>query len=927
MARARTQSPLAPLAVFVAVAAVFAGLWFYAEFHERDELRQETARATEQVAIRLESYLAVRLGMLRTIRDEWVRDHISSRETFVEHADIVHEYFPGIIAINWIDAAGTIRWVVPEEPNLAAKDRDLTVHPVAGGVLEAARTSGELMVTPPIELYQGGRGFAAYLPVRRDGAIQGYVNAAFRIEPLIEDSLRRGVREEYYFTVHDGGLTLYAFTADGYEDGRPFRSTGSFSVGNRTWRVALEPNADKILTEESGADDAIAIAGALLAIGLALLTWRLQRSRAELRESRESYRRLVEDTPALICRFRADTTLTFVNQAYADYFGRTPEQLEGTRFLELVPEDARDAVLQKLAALSPEAPSNVYDHEVIAPDGERRWQQWRDRALFDEHGELYEYQSVGVDVTENRRVEQTLRESEERFRTIFDSVNEAIFIFDERGKLLDANRRASEMFGYPREELLQLNPERLAAPVPQPDDPWYQKIEQPGTGSRLFQWEARHRSGRAWAAEVTLRRTSIGGRDRVLAAIRDVTQRRKLEEQLRQAQKMEAVGTLAGGIAHDFNNILTAVLGHAELARMQRPAEAGVTKALDGIFQACEQASGLTRSLLTFSRSTPVQKSRVDFGLLVSDTVRMLGPMLPDAIEVECRTPVAGDAIWVEADRTQLQQVLMNLAVNSRDAMPGGGKIRISLEREPGQDGDAGRAVLTVSDTGAGMPEEVRRRVVEPFFTTKARERGTGLGMAVVHAIVINHSGTMDIESRVGRGTRVSVRLPCCGAPSGETLSHPELERGRGRGERILVVEDNEQVLELISGVMRSRGYDVVEARDGAEAVEAYRKEPEALRLLILDVDLPKLSGTACLELIRKSGGEAPAILISGNPEFDQREGHRVGNGDDVAFLAKPFAISRLADLVGKLLGRDAGLTTPGQPRRPRSGAGARGAS
>ncbi len=384
----------------------------------------------------------------------------------------------------------------------------------------------------------------------------------------------------------------------------------------------------------------------------------------------------------------------------------------------------------------------------------------------------------------------------------------------------------------------------------------------------------------------------------------DRRKRQHLEDQLRQSQKMEAVGTLAAGVAHDFNNLLTAIVGYTEIARRLIPENDEAIQALSGVDEAARQATGVTRALLTFSRKAETEKSPVHLGELVDDSTRMLRRMLPAAIEII--TDISSSyGLWVEGDAVQLQQVVVNLAVNARDAMPDGGQLRITVEHRPAGASDAwsavltrgkGAAVLVVEDTGSGMPEEVRVRMFEPFFTTKPREKGTGLGMAVVHGIVNEHKGLIEVDSKEGRGARITIALPCCDPPGPDATQSPKRAKKEGKGETIILAEDNRQVRAIIAATLGAAGYNVVQASDGVEAVKAFDTRKESVQLLILDVDLPRMGGISCLEKIRQVRPDIPAIAISGLADVRLADESVTG----VTFLRKPFQPSELTALVSQ---------------------------
>ena len=388
--------------------------------------------------------------------------------------------------------------------------------------------------------------------------------------------------------------------------------------------------------------------------------------------------------------------------------------------------------------------------------------------------------------------------------------------------------------------------------------------------------------------------------------LRDVTTRTELEEQLRQSQKMEAVGTLASGIAHDFNNLLTAIFGYTALARRTLPEEHAAVQPLGMVEEAARQASGVTSALLTFSQKTIVAKSPVDLGAVVCQSLRLLRRVLPNSIETVCQVP-QDEQIWVKGDSVQLQQILMNLAVNARDAMPDGGELHISVGRRcPDSSGVFGQiaarmgaqAVLVVKDTGVGMSEEVRSRVFEPFFTTKPRGQSTGLGLSVIHGIVCDHGGSINVESKPGRGTCVTVLLPAwepleAGGDSPETVQ-------RGHGEVVLLIEGDDHIRSIMTSTLSAQGYQVAAVKDGAAAAAVMASRREAVQLVVLDLDLPGQSGLTCLSEIRRLQPDVIVIVVTGR--LDAEYNRRLDAEEIV--LCKPFQMADLSALVFRALSR-----------------------
>jgi len=390
-----------------------------------------------------------------------------------------------------------------------------------------------------------------------------------------------------------------------------------------------------------------------------------------------------------------------------------------------------------------------------------------------------------------------------------------------------------------------------------------------------------------------------------LHAISAEADRNRAEQALRHAQRMETVGQLAAGVAHDFNNLLMAIHGYAELARAELPSGHRASEILAGIDAAVRQATGVTRGLLTFSGRAASPKEPIDLAALLHDVAGLLHHLLPAAIQLD--VVVQGETpVCVHADPTQLQQVLMNLAVNARDAMPDGGRLRIVLCTVPvsasDDSGEGNRVALRqaeieVSDTGVGMSPEVQARIFEPFFTTKPQGAGTGLGLAIVRSIVEDHRGRLEVETAPAAGTTFRVCLPC--AEAGVALrSGPVRGRGaRGSGELLLLAEDDPYVRDILATSLFQNGYRVVPVADGIAMWDQYLENREALRALVVDVDLPHRSGLDCLGTIRARGDPVPAIIISAAVEIP-----RAALGTHGILMRKPFQLAELSEAVAEVL-------------------------
>jgi PAS domain S-box-containing protein len=419
-------------------------------------------------------------------------------------------------------------------------------------------------------------------------------------------------------------------------------------------------------------------------------------------------------------------------------------------------------------------------------------------------------------------------------------------------------------------------------------------------------WLHRKKDGTQIDVEITSHVVDFGGRRAKIVLANDVTRRMKLEDQLRHAQKMEAVGLLAGGVAHDFNNVLTAIIGYGNLIQMKLPAADPLQSYAENIKVTAQRAAQLTQSLLAFSRKQVIYPAPVDLNALILRIEKLLKRLIRE--DIELRTELTDKDTTILADSVQIEQVLMNLITNARDAMPDGGVLTVRSEtavldaeaiaaRGYGKQGSY--VLLTVSDTGAGMDARTRERVFEPFFTTKEMGKGTGLGLASVYGIVKQHQGIAEVDSEPGSGTRIRVYLPMkLASGSDESAQAPPVIKGGS--ETILIAEDDDAIRALTRSVLAEFGYRVIESADGEEAVRLFREQSDGIQLLLLDVIMPKKNGRAAFEEIRKIRPDIKVLFISGySADTITREGV-LEKG--LHFVSKPLSPTELLQKVRDVL-------------------------
>jgi len=532
--------------------------------------------------------------------------------------------------------------------------------------------------------------------------------------------------------------------------------------------------------------------------------------------------------------------------------------------------------------------------------------------ILDESGALIGYLAIHRDVTERRIVEeqlrrsdQALRESEEQYRRLFDSSPVPTWVFDLTTlRFVAVNDAMVRHYGYSREELLRMTTADIRAPEDVPRLLDVLRSASPGAG-RYGIWRHKRKDGGFIDADITGHTMDVRGRRWMIVYAEDVTEKRALEEQFRQAQKMEAVGRLAGGVAHDFNNVLSVVLSYAALALDTLPLGNPLREDIAEIEKAGRRGTELTGQLLALCRRQVLEPKIVDLNESLSKTEKMLRRLLGEDIELEmARAP----ALWsVEVDPGQIDQLVMNLAVNARDAMPGGGRLTIETANVDLEDEQARRCgakpgphvMLAVSDTGTGMDEVTRSHIFEPFFTTKEVGKGTGLGLSTVFGIVKQSGGAICVSSEVGVGTTFTLYFPRVERPTHGDVVHPSTPpHGRG-GETILFTEDEEQVRHLVCGILQRHGYEVLVAASAAEALLLCERHPGRIHLLLTDVVMPGMNGHELAHRVTGSRPETSVLYVSGYTGSVVVD-HGVLEG--APFLAKPITPAALLRKVREVL-------------------------
>jgi PAS domain S-box-containing protein len=631
-----------------------------------------------------------------------------------------------------------------------------------------------------------------------------------------------------------------------------------------------------------------------------------ERGEQELRESQESYRMLTELLPEAVAVHVAGR-LMYINTAGVELFGmKDRSEWLGMDIMERVHPAYRRLVAERVRMSYEERKAAGRLEEVFLRMDGTPFDVATSTAPVTYMGKPATILVIS-DISERKRAEQALRESEERYRALYADIPSMYFTVDPVGIVLSVNTFGASQLGYTVDDLVGGSVLKMFPPDQQAEATARvaECLAHPG---ELFVWELRkiRKDGSLIDVRETARAVSDHeGRPIVLIVCEDITERRMLQQQLVQAEKMEAIGHLAGGIAHDFNNLLTAIRGFAELHLAEHaPGDPGRADVLE-IEHAAERAAQLTRGLLAFSRRAEVHPTPLDLAAVVRDEVPLLRRLVGEHIVV--RLDASVDVPLALADRAQIEEVLLNLAANARDAMPAGGTLGIAVKTvtlsaayvkaHPGA--RTGRHVLlAVSDTGAGMDEATQAHLFEPFFTTKPPGKGTGLGLASVYGIVKQAGGYIDVMSHRGGGSVFRVYLPALQGATRETSIEPMADQPPGVGtETILLVEDDPAVRLFAERVLQECGYRVLSFADPGVALDAAMHDARAFDALVTDVVMPTMSGPTLAERIASVRPGLPVVFMSGY------EAGALPAGAPRP-LAKPFGARELTDAVGALFGR-----------------------
>jgi len=538
-----------------------------------------------------------------------------------------------------------------------------------------------------------------------------------------------------------------------------------------------------------------------------------------------------------------------------------------------------------------------------AKDGSIYWVDTTIIPFLDEHGKPFQYIAIRFDITERKLAEERIRQQ----ASLLDNAQDAILVCDLKYQILYWNKGAERIYGWDlaevlgkniREILLEGNERRIA------------EIHAALQESESWKSEARHTSKAGNKLIVESRWTLIGNEqgqpDYILIINTDVTEQKKTEEHLLRAQRMESIGTLAGGIAHDLNNILSPIVMSVEMLGL-KDNDPETKRWLSLIGENAERGADLIKQVLTFARGLEGERIPVQVKHIVKDLVNVLHETLPKSISL--KYDVATSPWLISADPTQIHQVLMNVCLNARDAMPDGGTLKVAVEnikidenyvRMNPEARPGGYVQMTVEDTGTGMKEETVKRIFDPFFTSKALGHGTGLGLSTALTIVKSHEGFINVYSELGRGTRFSIALPAMEDEVETAVQESASAYRRGNGETVLVIDDEENIIQITVATLEHFGYKTISAADGAEGLAVYKERPGKVDLVLTDMSMPEMDGPSMIKTLRSIDPSIKIVGMSGLMNSEQTA--ELESLQVAAFLTKPFTAEKLLNAISDVL-------------------------
>jgi len=662
-------------------------------------------------------------------------------------------------------------------------------------------------------------------------------------------------------------------------------------LGNTFWSIVVATPENEVLATMTGFRNRLIFIVALLMAVAAISSYYILQTRTLLKEeksrrktekallsSEKKYRTILDEIEDGYFEVDLKGNLTFFNDSLSKILGYPHSELMGMNNREFMDAENAEKVFQTFnKVFTKKNAFKAFDWEVIQKDGTRRHLDTSVSLVKDEDGNKSGFRGIARDISDRKKTEEEMQESKSRYQALFDRSLDCVFIHDFKGNFIDGNKAALEMMGYTRKELSSLKINDIIDKDQFPAaDRVRKELQKTGQQKGISVFRLKHKDGSIVDVETKSSVIYRQGKPYAIQGIaRNITGRKKMEAQLRQAQKMEAIGTLAGGIAHDFNNILSAILGYTEISLINFPEDHPAHSSMNQVFKAGIRAKDLVKQILTFSRQAEQDLKPLQIQPLITEAIQLLRASIPATIEI--RQIISPDCGPIMADPTQIHQIIMNLCTNSYHAMrESGGIIDISLSQirlSPDRfsrkiDLPPGSYVkLGISDTGSGMDDLTLQRIYDPYFTTKPKGEGTGMGLAVVHGIIKSYRGDILVYSETGKGTSFQIYLPVVDddTPQIRVEMNEPLPGGH---EKIMIIDDEAVITEINQNILEDLGYQVSSFTCSEKALQAFRSHPAEYDMVITDMSMPRINGIQLAEKILSVRPGMPIIICTGFNEL-----------------------------------------------------------
>ncbi|NOY23880.1 MAG: response regulator [Acidobacteria bacterium] len=892
---------------FFLVVMLLGGAWHLQHRSKADYSRHEFQILSRQFSIRLREFMKTRITIIERLAKSVHASRLSP-ENFATYALPVFTSFPGFEAINHISDTGVIDAVVPLERNRPALHFDLMKSTDTKKLFQEVMRSGLTLVSGPIELFSMEPGFIVLVPVQGDHGPVAAIAGVFDAQKIMGVCFTRRELAAYRFRITDGETDGRLFPAVDMPDDRMANrhfEVVSLAVGSRAWEMKV------FQTDEPG--DSLFLMFLvwfviiLSAGSFSYFVGRFLHNNYELKVNEARFRILLDAIPdAFILLEPGGHVLDYQAPRGWSCCESVPDGASelSDLFVSAVTTDSLEQITSYVQSCFLSQEVQTFETQLSWPDKEinvemRIVPYGEDLALL-----------MIRNISRQRQAEKRLKASRERYQTVFEASQDPIFITTVRGRFVEMNKAGLDFFGAKTlGQLKSVLAEEVYADKIERAKLLKDLRENGFVRNRHLAFSQLDGTKREALVSVRLLESESGDDGILVGTLHDITELNALQEQLLQAQKMESIGRLAGGVAHDFNNILSGVMGYASLMKTKMSPTHPFYDYVETIERGAVRASELTARLLGFAKQGQFTKIRLDVNKIAADTAKLLQSTIKKTIEVNLKLednvpPVVGDP-------SQIHQVVMNLCVNARDAMPDGGRLTLAsgsryVGNPPGttdkplQEGTY--TFIQVQDTGIGMSPETRQKIFEPFFTTKA-DKGTGLGLAMVYGVVQNHGGFIDAQSDPGVGSVFTIYLPVATEVDTKKEATVEINNTfKAETGLILFVDDEADNRSLAKEILDIHGIEVIAAADGLEALELYRKHRDRIDGVVLDMIMPKMDGNEVFLELKEMNDKVNVMLISGYS--NDGEIKKLTEENNLLFLRKPFKIDEMVQKIQELISR-----------------------